>query len=243
MPERILVVSYTEETEYRSLSTLAVVGCVLGVLSGVAWFSPLLLVLPVVALVVSVMGLRQIAANPDLYTGRPLALVGVALAVIAFTMVNANRLVTSWLIERQATAVAEEWLQRVRTEQFDAAYELSRKQPEQPDEFSSLTPKDDTPDDRHPLIRQWEIIAEFPQGEAWQSEIKQGSATVQSAAGGRWIVDLPYQFIGKSIGEAANSSGDGSSGKQIVIRCERYRSRTGEITWLVTNLGGSQAAQ
>lgn len=74
--------------EYRSVHTFAVLGVVIGLVSIVipmtagASFDRTLMLAPigVVGLIVSLYALRSIAAAPELYTGRPLALTGTALS-------------------------------------------------------------------------------------------------------------------------------------------------------------------
>ncbi|MEN0110332.1 MAG: hypothetical protein AAF805_06375 [Planctomycetota bacterium] len=77
-----------DEIDYRSVPTLAVLGLVLGLCSGVVLFTAgssleatlALCPLPVVALAVSVAAWRKIKAGPDQFTGAPLAQVGAVAA-------------------------------------------------------------------------------------------------------------------------------------------------------------------
>jgi hypothetical protein len=68
--------------QYRTLSPSAVVSCVLGVGSVVAFFNWWLAVLPLAGLVVGVFALRRIAARSDELTGRVPALLGVVLSAV-----------------------------------------------------------------------------------------------------------------------------------------------------------------
>lgn len=80
--------------DYRSVSTLAVLGLLLGVFSVVTVFTAgtsfestiLLAPIPIVGLFVSLLALKNIAGAPDLYTGKPLALAGAVLS--AFFLVG-----------------------------------------------------------------------------------------------------------------------------------------------------------
>lgn len=65
--------------QYRALSTLAVVSFVAGVLSVLTFVGWSLAAIPMVGIVAGVLGLRQIRANPDAYTGEHFALVGTLL--------------------------------------------------------------------------------------------------------------------------------------------------------------------
>ncbi len=67
---------------YRALSAAAVVSCVLGLLSVLAFADFWLGLVPLLAIVVGVIAWRQIAQSPDELTGRRLAQVGVALGIV-----------------------------------------------------------------------------------------------------------------------------------------------------------------
>ena len=56
-----------------AVNTAAVLAALLGVASGLAIFSPLLLVIPGIAVIVSVIAWRQIANSNGTETGKPLA--------------------------------------------------------------------------------------------------------------------------------------------------------------------------
>ncbi|MEQ8849289.1 hypothetical protein [Botrimarina sp.] len=83
-----------DSLEYRSVHSFAVVGLLVGVISAVALFTAgrsleatlLMAPIPIAGLIVSVLALRSIAAAPETYTGRPLAMVGAALS--AFFLVS-----------------------------------------------------------------------------------------------------------------------------------------------------------
>jgi hypothetical protein len=72
---------------YRSVHTGAVLGLLLGVLSGATAFTAgtsfevtlALAPIPLLALVVSLVALRSVRANPEQYTGAPMAVLGAAL--------------------------------------------------------------------------------------------------------------------------------------------------------------------
>jgi hypothetical protein len=64
---------------YKALSTLAVVSFVAGILSALAFAGWSLAAIPMVGIVAGLLALRQIRANPDVYTGEHFALVGTLL--------------------------------------------------------------------------------------------------------------------------------------------------------------------
>ncbi len=79
-----------EALDYRSVSTFAVLGLLLGLVSTVVIFTAgtsldytlALAPIPIAGLVVSLVAMRSIAAAPELYTGRQLALAGAVLSAL-----------------------------------------------------------------------------------------------------------------------------------------------------------------
>jgi hypothetical protein len=67
---------------YRSLSPAAVLSCVLGVASFLAFFDWWLVAVPVAGIVLGVFALRRIASRSDELTGRIPAWIGIALSVL-----------------------------------------------------------------------------------------------------------------------------------------------------------------
>ena len=65
--------------QYRALSTLAVVSFVAGLLSVLTFVGWSLAAIPMAGIIAGVLGLRQIRANPDAYTGEHFALIGTLL--------------------------------------------------------------------------------------------------------------------------------------------------------------------
>lgn len=65
---------------YRALNTLAVVSCVAGLLSALAFLDWLLAVIPMLGIATGVLALRKIRAFPNEYTGEHFALAGTLLS-------------------------------------------------------------------------------------------------------------------------------------------------------------------
>jgi hypothetical protein len=68
------------EVLYRAIPKWAVISLVLGILGVVAFLDPYLALVPLLGVLLGWAGLRQIAKQPRDYTGRPLALAGIALS-------------------------------------------------------------------------------------------------------------------------------------------------------------------
>ena len=111
--------------EYRSLSTMAVVALLLGLASTAVFAAPVLLILPVVALMVSVVALRAIAAKPDVLTGRTLAVIGLLLATVSLAgSLTRDSLYARWM-SHQARPAAEAWIDLVAAGDVDGSFYLT----------------------------------------------------------------------------------------------------------------------
>ncbi len=92
---------YDPADDYRALSTPAVASLALGILSALALLDWLLLLIPVAALALGLLALRQISQRREEYTGRKLAIAGTGLALV-FGIAGAG-----WLSYSYATEVPE----------------------------------------------------------------------------------------------------------------------------------------
>ncbi len=87
--------------DYRAISTPAIASLALGVLSALAILDWWLLAVPVAAVALGIAGLKQVRRESDQYTGRGLAIAGIALAALLGTGG------ASWLGYVYATEVPE----------------------------------------------------------------------------------------------------------------------------------------
>ena len=113
------------EQIYRTLSPLAIVGLVLGLASPVAFIAPVLLAVPVAALLISLLALSKIAANAEVLTGRSIAQAGIVLASICAAAVVTKGMVAERLLTTQAEPTARRWIELVVDGQVDASYQLT----------------------------------------------------------------------------------------------------------------------
>jgi hypothetical protein len=96
---------------YRSLSAAAVLALLLGLSSAVAFVSPLLLVVPLAAVLVALLALTKTTGPSSEFSGAPLAKWGLALAVgFAVASVARSELRDS-LYRNQAESVARAWVE------------------------------------------------------------------------------------------------------------------------------------
>ena len=96
-----------EIIEYRALSGLAVTSLVLGLLSVLALFGTLLLVIPLLGIVAAILAMRAIKSNPTQLTGRGLAMVGVALSVLFGAASPARTISRNLWLESRAQEFAD----------------------------------------------------------------------------------------------------------------------------------------
>lgn len=112
--------------EYRSVSRIAVFAALFGVASAAVLISPLLVVVPLAAVVLAVVALRSIDASEGQLVGRVPALVGLSLAVL-FVGWGFSRYVTRQTqLEKHAQAFAEQWLALMAEGRHREAYQLQQ---------------------------------------------------------------------------------------------------------------------
>jgi len=99
--------------EYRSVSRMAVLAAVLGVVSAVALTTPLLAPVPLAAIVIAAIALRSIAVSNDQLTGRAAATFGLCLATLFLGWSLARHFGRQAEIERQSRLVVDAWFNLV----------------------------------------------------------------------------------------------------------------------------------
>lgn len=104
--------------EYRPVSGLAVAALVVGCLSIVATYSPLLWAVPVVGAILAASALRELSSPGVVKVGRLAALAGLALSIgIGCQAVTRHVLGRSFL-ERRAVEVADRWIADIREDRL-----------------------------------------------------------------------------------------------------------------------------
>lgn len=109
---------------YRSLSRAALAAAGLGVLSFTALLHPLLLVVPLVAVVAGVVALRSIAVNTEVLSGRWLAVAGLLLAALFAAAAVSREISRDWVVTSRAERFGRAWLQAVVDGRLEVAYEM-----------------------------------------------------------------------------------------------------------------------
>src|SRR5438874_8696362 len=113
--------------QYVAINTAAVLAASLGVASALSIFTSLLLIIPVAGLIVSIVAWRQIANSNGTETGKPLALVGLALSLLFGGGVLARDLIEAAhdrANARQMDASVQQLTAALKAGNYNAAYDL-----------------------------------------------------------------------------------------------------------------------
>jgi hypothetical protein len=110
--------------QYRSLSTLAVAACILGLASGLAVIAAPLGVVPLTAAAIAALALARIRSSRGALTGGWLARVGLVLAIVFAVAAFSRVYLRDGLSIRLAEATARQWLSAVTTGKIEQALEL-----------------------------------------------------------------------------------------------------------------------
>lgn len=122
------VLSDTQSDEvvaYRPVSTLAVLGAVLALVSSLALVSPWFVWLPVIAAVTCFAGARAVASSPDSKTGLGIAKAGLVVSLLLGGAVFARTQARQSWHTNTARPVAERFLESLAEGDTVAAYELT----------------------------------------------------------------------------------------------------------------------
>jgi len=114
-----------EVARYRAVSSLALAGLFVGLLSPLALLTGVLWLVPLTAIVLSGLALRRIAVrSPDL-VGRPAAVAGLLLGVAFLVAAPVDDLVYRYYIRQQARQFAQIWIDAVQHGEVYKAHQLT----------------------------------------------------------------------------------------------------------------------
>ncbi len=113
-----------ELAQYRSLSSLAVVGLLAGLLSWLAMLSPSLWVIPLAGLITSAIALRRVATRAPAMVGRKAALAGLLLSASFAAAGPAHWIGYRWLVRNEARQFGLMWFDVLAQGQPHVAFEL-----------------------------------------------------------------------------------------------------------------------
>lgn len=127
-----------EEPEQPSVSRLAVAALVLGILSLAAVTSPVMWMLPIIAVLVSGLALRTLAARRTAQRGRALALIGLTLACFLGGFAPVRHFHRQRVLFAQARTCAEQWFDLIRVGRTMDAHRLQLGYAERSDAAATL---------------------------------------------------------------------------------------------------------
>ena len=104
-----------DSEELQPISRLALVACLFGVLSGLAFFHGVLWVLPAAGCVIGGIALRQTTRPDSVYTGGRIATIGLGLSILFGALVVAKAALEYRLVTQQAVQFAESWIDITRS--------------------------------------------------------------------------------------------------------------------------------
>jgi hypothetical protein len=110
-----------EMAGYRPVSPLAVAALVCGAAAVLVLVTPLAAMLPLIAVALAVAALADLRRAEGKRAGRPLALLGLALALGFTAQALTGSLVDDWIARRRALAAASAWIDAVSEERLTDA--------------------------------------------------------------------------------------------------------------------------
>lgn len=216
--------------EYRTISSLAIVGLLFGLAAPLCFIMPLLMAIPLVGAAISIVALRQIAASEGALAGRWAAAAGLALCVASAAAAISHSQVTRYLHSQQAEAFAREWIALLLAGNADEAFGLTVEgaRPAPPPEPGEPVPSE-TPREHfghHPLVAA--LAAAGP-----DSTIHfDGTTSYESLRTGQLYVGQRFTITPPT--SAATDEAAKSEPIEAVLTLQRFRSSSQRAArWLV----------
>ncbi len=110
--------------EYGAISPMAIVALLLGLASALALTTLLLLIVPVIALLVASLALRQIARSEGALIGRTAAIAAIALALLFSSLAISLTVSRGAVLRSEAQEFGESWMQLARNGELHRAHQL-----------------------------------------------------------------------------------------------------------------------
>jgi hypothetical protein len=114
-----------EVPNYRTLSVLAMVSLLFGLVSPVCLAAPVFLAIPLFGTALSFVALQRIAASDGALAGKWAAATGLALCVASASVTLTHAQVTRFLHTRQAKELGNRWVQLLVSGQTEEAFNLT----------------------------------------------------------------------------------------------------------------------
>ncbi len=114
-----------QTTDYRTLSVLAIISLVIGLIAPIAIAAPFLLVVPFFGIAVSLLALRRIAVSGGVLAGRWAATAGLVLSVASAVLPISHDLILRAIRVHQAEAFGQSWVAMVTSGNLEQAFHLT----------------------------------------------------------------------------------------------------------------------
>lgn len=214
-----------ELVSYRSLSNLAILAMVLGLLSPLALMVPLFIVIPLAGATVALLAYSNIRAHAETLSGRTLAKIALFLSVLCLLATPVKSLVRTQLYQRQADQAARQWLNTLA--EGDLSEALGQLTPSA---IGGLTKPDTTPGNpsSQPSVQDVvEALGKNPFVENIRAQAKDGPLELKVLS---LHVDYNRSQPAVVIAYETNNQGDSSS---VIVHCLRMNSPTSGRIWKI----------
>jgi hypothetical protein len=224
-----------EVSDYRTMSALAIVALVFGLLSPLCFWAPLLIGIPIFGAALAIVALRRIAASDGALAGRGLALVALAICLVSATASLSYDRVTRHLRSNQAEELARRWIGLLLAGKTQEAFQLTVEGTRPPSPPApGMPPPTETPLDTFTKVPLVQSLATA--GAA--SDVRfDGMLAYSPMSGEQMIVQQQY-----SIMPAAATSSQSASPINLILNVQRSRF-AGErgLRWLILSYRDANA--
>lgn len=189
--------------EYRELSRLAIAGLVLGLFSIGAIFTPVLWIVPVVAIALNLVAYYQIVRS-EVLTGRLLSLIGLSLAGLWLGLAVTQSVTQNRLLMSSSREMAQGWLEVLLDKQIMPAHQLTLHPDSRQAPSASLEThyaSDEMNQEELDLFRNQEAVAAIRNWEGGPLEAKFVRDLSSSAYEGVDYTRHAFQIVEKETGQ------------------------------------------
>ncbi len=134
------------------ISRLAFLAPIIGLLSGLACFHHVLLVLPMLGIIIALMALRRTSPPDAIFVGRRAAVAGLTLSLFFGALATSKLYLERYLVCQQAVQFSEDWVNIIRSGNLPQAAEWMRSPGLRRDPDSDLATYYDRDDEAHQLL-------------------------------------------------------------------------------------------
>ena len=214
---------------YRSVSRAAMLALLLGLLSSLALVNTLLWALPVVAIAVSLLAMRNLSTHSTELVGRSAAIVGLAAAIFFGAWAPARDISRSWLLQSQAKPLTDEFIDLFLSGKLHEAHQLTLRPIQRQSRGTSLAAFYENSDTAREQLKEF-LAPEAPQ---ILLSLGNGAKVDSSRSSGinfqvNWHVGRQYTISNFQNKESVTIN---------VVALRRTAKNTDHVTWEIVGLG------